>query len=207
RLSYLYGTMELSGQAFELADTNPKAFISAVDLETNGLKSDLAKDLNRQVYGDGTGKIATFTSTTAVNTTQYLQDGMQVDLYSSAGTLKNADVRITGWNDSTKAVTFATSVTAAVGDYITRTGSKDREWPGLAKLISDRVALSVIAPALERPCNASVHTDSNPRASAGARMIPVYHKGRENGLAPTLILTNPGVWSSYWALLSQQRQF
>ena len=207
RLSYLYGTMELSGQAFELADTNPKAFISAVDLETNGLKSDLAKDLNRQVYGDGTGKIATFTSTTAVNTTQYLQDGMQVDLYSSAGTLKNADVRITGWNDSTKAVTFATSVTAAVGDYITRTGSKDREWPGLAKIISDTGTLYDIDPAVERTWKASVDTDSNPRAISEARMITHYNKIRKNGQAPTLILTNPGVWSSYWALLSQQRQF
>jgi hypothetical protein len=51
-LRYQYGAMELTGQAFELADSAPETFISTLDLETDGLKDDLAKDLNRQVYGD-----------------------------------------------------------------------------------------------------------------------------------------------------------
>src|ERR671931_385929 len=52
-LKYLYGRVRLTGQTMELAEKNVQAFTSALDLEMNGLKRDLAKDLNRQVYGDG----------------------------------------------------------------------------------------------------------------------------------------------------------
>lgn len=207
RLSYLYGTMELSGQAFELADTKPQAFVSALDLETTGLKSDLAKDLNRQVYGNGVGTIASFTSATEVDSTQYIQDGMQVDVYNEAGVLQSADNRITAFDDETGEVDFATPVTASAGWYFTRTGSKDREWPGLAAIIGDSSTLYDIDPNVERTWKASIDTDSSPRAISEARMVTMYNRIRKNGQGPTLILTSPGVWSSYWALLSQQRQF
>src|ERR1044071_3234849 len=58
-LRYLYGGVEMTGQTFELAKSNPQAFISAMDLEMQGLKRDLATDNNRMVYGNGTGAIAT----------------------------------------------------------------------------------------------------------------------------------------------------
>lgn len=207
RLSYLYGTMELSGQAFELADSKPQAFVSALDLETNGLKSDLAKDLNRQVYGDGTGIIASFTGEGVVDSTQYIQDGMQVDVYNESGVLQSADNRIVAWDDESGEVEFATSVTTTEGGYFTRTGSKDREWPGLARIIGDDSELYDIDPNTERTWKSSIDTSADPRAISEARMVTMYNRIRKNGQAPTLILTSPGVWSSYWALLSQQRQF
>lgn len=207
KLSFLYGTMELSGQTFELADTNAQAFISAVDLETNGLKSDVAKDLNRQVYGDGSGRIGTFVDATTLDTVQYVQEGMQVDVFNAAGVLQSADNRIMSWNDDTKAVTFATAVTPAAGWYFTRTGSKDREWPGLRKIVSNTGTLYDIDPAVERTWKGHVDTAAEKRAVSEARMITFYNRIRKGGKAPTVILTSPGVWSSYWALLSQQRQF
>jgi hypothetical protein len=40
-LRYQYGGVRMSGQTFELAKSNQQAFVSALDLEMNGLKSDL----------------------------------------------------------------------------------------------------------------------------------------------------------------------
>src|SRR6266540_6823537 len=58
-LKYLYGGINITGQALALADTNEQAFASALDEEIMGLKRDLAKDLNFQFYGQGTGVRAT----------------------------------------------------------------------------------------------------------------------------------------------------
>ncbi len=61
-LKNLYGTIEVDGQLFEQAADNYNAFINVVDNEIKGLKRDLSQDLNRQIYGDGTGKLATVAS-------------------------------------------------------------------------------------------------------------------------------------------------
>lgn len=60
-LKYGYGRVKLSGQAMDLAETNPQSFASALDREMNGIKSDIRKDSARIFYGDGTGIFATAT--------------------------------------------------------------------------------------------------------------------------------------------------
>src|SRR5215471_6457973 len=123
-LKYLYGSIQLTGQSMELADKNFQAFTSVLEQEMSGLKSDLAKDLNRQVYGDGTGTVAT---TTAANTgsaganpfvannavgVMYAQLGEMVDvldgttLANATPTVKASNRQITAINTSTKTITF-----------------------------------------------------------------------------------------------------
>lgn len=83
-LKYQYGGIRLTGQAMKLADSNYQAFASVLDQEVTGLKDDLAKDLNRQVYGDGSGVVATLDASTGTTLTaedvMYMQEGMQVDI-------------------------------------------------------------------------------------------------------------------------------
>jgi hypothetical protein len=68
-LKNLYGRVRLSGQVFELIDTNPRAFASAMDFEMSGLKDDVRKDQSRQFYNDGTGIMCRAqANTTTVNT-------------------------------------------------------------------------------------------------------------------------------------------
>ena len=73
-LKYLYGAMGMTGQTFELANSNPEAFVDAMDLERDGLKDDLAVDMNRQVWGDGSGVVATssaaYTTVTIITTNE-----------------------------------------------------------------------------------------------------------------------------------------
>ena len=88
-LKNLYGAIEVDGQLFEQAADNYQAFINVVDNEIKGLKRDLAQDLNRQVYGDGSGKLATVTSvsvaTVTVDSTNFLIEGMVLSARTTAG--------------------------------------------------------------------------------------------------------------------------
>ncbi len=45
-LRYLYGSVQLTGQAIRLVDKDYQSFISAVDFEMNGLKDDLQKEVS-----------------------------------------------------------------------------------------------------------------------------------------------------------------
>jgi hypothetical protein len=60
-LKYAYGGIQLTGQAISLSDTDAKAFAKALDNEVEGLKNDLMKDMNRQIYGNGNGAIGVAT--------------------------------------------------------------------------------------------------------------------------------------------------
>ena len=67
-LKYLYGRLRLTGPGMAKTKNDTGAFIRMLTFEVEGLKNDLAKDLARQVYGDGTAAIATVASSTGGGT-------------------------------------------------------------------------------------------------------------------------------------------
>lgn len=218
-LKYLYGAMGMTGQTFELANSNPEAFLDAMDLERDGLKDDLAIDMNRQVWGDGTGRLATFSgsigasTTGTVSNTQYLQEGMQVDVLSSAGVVKSSNLRISAINEvnvQTGAGTFtiSASVAWAAGDFLVRTGNYQNEWTGLQSIVSDSGTLYNINPTTVPIWKGVKNANGGTaRAVSEGLMMAFYTKIKKNGAKPSAIFTSPGVWQSYWQLLAQQRSF
>ena len=91
-LKYAYGGLQLTGQMISLSDTDAKAFAKGLDTEVEGLKNDAAKDMNRQIYADGTGKIAVLKVNTAVNTLgvddgRLFQIGENVDIVTLPATV------------------------------------------------------------------------------------------------------------------------
>src|SRR5690606_18075678 len=101
-LKYLYGGIELTGQAMALAKTDPQSFVNSVDFEMQGLKDDLAKDQNRQVYGNGSGEIArvastaSSTNTITVDNVQYFDLDMQIDVITLPNTVALSNRKVTG---------------------------------------------------------------------------------------------------------------
>jgi hypothetical protein len=59
---YHYGTFELTGQIIMAAQKNVQAFANARTDEMESLTKDVIKDLNRVIYGDGTGVLCTVKS-------------------------------------------------------------------------------------------------------------------------------------------------
>jgi len=217
-LKYLYGAVRLSGQTFQLAKTNPQAFISAVDLELQGLKRDIQVDFDRQVYGNGTGAVATVTATyTAVNTitikhNYWLQVGMIIDGYDSTGVTQRFAARtITAITATTVTISGAT-VTGAIGDYFVRTGSvgtaslsTQREVTGFGAILQSSGSLYNVNDS-QWSANVDANGGTN-RALSEGLMINMVDSVRLRGGSVTAIFTNLGVRRAYFNLLTQQRRF
>lgn len=219
-LKYAYGGVQLTGQAISLSDTDAKAFAKALDNEVEGLKNDLKKDMNRQIYGSGNGAIGVATgsntgATVPVADARLFQIGMVVDTQTGT-TIDNtglvvASVSLTpGSNTVTFTTTPGTAIASA--DIIVRKGSGiaaggTKELTGLAAIVSDSGVLYNIDPSVEPEWKASVSANGGtPRALSEALMIRMTDDIRTKGGSTTLILQSLGVRRAYFNLLSQLRQ-
>jgi hypothetical protein len=219
-LKYAYGGVQLTGQAISLSDTDAKAFAKALDNEVEGLKNDLKKDMNRQIYGTGNGAIGVATgantgATVPVADARLFQIGMVVDTQTGT-TVDNTNLVVAsvslvpGANTVTFTATPGTALAAA--DIIVRAGSGIRtagtkELTGLAAIISDTGTLYNIDPTVEPEWRATVNANGGtPRALSEALMIKMTDDIRVKGGSTTLILQSLGVRRAYFNLLSQLRQ-
>lgn len=229
-LKSLYGAIQCTGQVMNQAKTNPQSFIDYVGEEMTRLKTDLAKDQNRQVYGDGTGTLATVvtadttTFVLEVDDVVYIGIGARLDVLD-VDTLGNAVptvrttnyVTVTGVDEVNNTVTLDTEIaTLQVGDVLVRssrtssegTNSWNKEWHGFGKIISDTGSLYGIDPATYPDWKSYVATP----ADAGGALTEldldtVVQNVRRKGSKPSRIITTPGVYRAYWSALQGLRQY
>lgn len=216
-LSYQYGSIRLSGQSMELAQSNFQAFASVLDQEVNGVQTDLAKDYNRQIYGTSVGALMTVsgantTTTVPTTNTQYMEVGMVVDIYNAAGsTLKTpaAGVEVMAVNKNTSIVLATAPTTAtAANDIVVRHGSLNREMIGLEQIVDDSTTLFNINPATEPVWKSVINGNGGTnRALSESLMIKMVDDIWTNGGNTTAIFTTLGVRRSYFNLLVQQRRY
>ena len=219
-LKYAYGGVQLTGQAISLSDTDAKAFAKALDNEVEGLKNDLMKDMNRQIYGTGNGAIgvATGANTGAVAPVadaRLFQIGMVVDTQTGT-TIDNTGLIVSAVDltPGANTVTFTTTPGTALAsaDIIVRSGSGvaaggNKEITGLAAIIDDSGTLYNIDPSTEPEWKATVDGNSGVnRALSESLMIKMTDAIRTKGGSTTLILQSLGVRRAYFNLLSQLRQ-
>jgi hypothetical protein len=162
-LKYNYGRIELSGPAIRSTQTDRGSFVRAVQSETQGVTRDLRNDINRQLYGNGTGAIATLSASAAGNTatmttptaTQLRQItvGMRIDIGTAANPTASAAGRtITSVNTTAGTFVFDGAPAAiTAGDFVTRagsggTGAAQKEITGLTAQIANTGTLWNIDP-------------------------------------------------------------
>jgi len=213
-LAYLYGAVSLTGQTMKLAKTNSQSFVNALEAELSGLREGLAKDMNRQTYGTSLGALASVTAdganTVTVDSIQYLELGMQIDVYDITGvTPKFTNREITAINESTNVITYdGADGTAVATDIIVRTGSVSRETIGFKQVVTNAGTLYNIDPAVEPIWKAQVDSNAGVnRALSEGLMIKMVDNIRRQGGSTTVIFTSLGVRRAYFNLLSQQRRF
>jgi hypothetical protein len=225
RLSYGYGAIQLSGQSFELANTNVQAFSALLEQEVDGIKEGLKKETNRQAYGTSQGVLAVAVSGTTTTFVvanaaglQYVEIGMFVDLYNSTSTvavpvLVTANAQITDINTTTLTITLTTVGAVGAGYFLTRTGSHQKEPVGfeqiVAGLATTATALGNGAGALYNITHATWtgNLDTTAGAISEGRMINMVDAIRTRGGKTTVIFTSLGVRRSYANLLEQQRRY
>lgn len=217
-LRYQYGRCRLTGQVMQLAEKNYQAFASAMDREMEGLKDDVLKDQNRQIYGDGTGLLASITAdgvnTVTVANSQYLELGMIIDIRNrTTGAVVAVNREITAINTTTGVVTYSgTDVAAAATDGLYREGNfatgVSREISGFGTIISATTILHSLNPATEPKWAAIVKGNGGVnRALSEGLMIETCDDVRKNGGKTSAIFTSLGVRRAYFNLLTQQRRY
>ena len=225
-LKYLYGRIGLTGQVMKLANSKPQAFVSALQHEMQRIRTDLSVDLNRQVYGTGSGALGVTSSVTSLNTAVITSgiDNFQIneviDIYTAANLAADSTAKATARNvtavvnneDGTGSVTFdGAAVAFTANDVFVRTGSANREWAGLGVMIGNTngVTYENIDPANVPVWKSIIDSNSGtPRnISEGLITKTVDRTYRQCGKNVSLMLTSLGVRRSYSNLLTQQRQF
>lgn len=218
-LQYGYARVHMTGQTMDLVDTNVNSFASAMTREMTGVKSDVAKDTNRVMYGDGSGVLATITGNSVtdvieLDNIQYIEEGMQIDVIDPAtNTIEQYDIQVLEIDDITNEIVVSSTLGGVADDLtdfiLVRTGNYNREPEGLASLVDDAGNLFGIDAAVERKWRA--HIDSNSgvaRPLSEGLMIAMCDRIRRAGTGKTsAIFTDLASRRAYFNLLSQQRRY
>jgi len=147
--AYNYLRFGVTGPMIEASKSDVGSFVRAASFELEEGYNDLKSDCNRQLSWDGTGDLATVSTAAAASTSvvlagrestepalKFLDGGSYVDIYSSAGVLRQAGLTIssitTGTASSlTATVVFDQAVTASATDVLVRANSFGQELSGL----------------------------------------------------------------------------
>jgi len=224
-LKYQYGRIQGTGQVFEQVSSNTEGFVNWMDREMTGVKDTLQRDLNRQIYSDGTGTLCLLTATATTATTVTVDDAhfVEVDMIINvltAATLGNptptqgntAAITVTAVDTVNNIITFTGgTVSAAIGSAVVRADANGvdnnwkREWEGLGLIVS-AATLHNINPAtftrwLPGYTASSVGTLSELAITHLAQGI------HQQGGKVTDLLTSYGVVNAYWNVLQGKRQY
>ena len=133
-LRYHYARVQVSGPAISKTSSDAGAFLQAMKSELDFIRNDLQLDQARQFYGDGTGVIATVTSSTCAVTTLnsaeaiskgYIYPGAVLDGGSTTAPTTQTSMTVTDVSIANSTVTFDAdySATLSVGTVLVRHGN------------------------------------------------------------------------------------
>lgn len=222
-LKYQYGRIQGTGQVFKQVTTNVQGFVDWMKREMTDIKESLSRDLNRQVYGDGTGTLAVLvadeTTSTVLNvdSTHFLEEDMQIDVLTVA-TLGNATptkgntalLTIVSVDHTLETITVSGgTVTALTGSALVIADSTvnnwKKEWEGLGLIVSNST-LHTINPATW-PKWTPGYTESSVGTLAELDMTHLAQGIHSKGGDITDFLTTYGVANAYWATLEGNRRY
>ena len=126
KVAYNYGRISITGPTISASRNDTGAIVRALESEIKGVTADVKKDVNYQLFNDGTGERCLVngdpgtSQTLTVNTpgTNYLYEGMLVDIQDpSTGVACTASSGLTiSTVDSATAVTLSAAINADVAD-------------------------------------------------------------------------------------------
>ena len=218
-MRYQYGRFQITGQTIKATRNNEGAYRKAVRSEMEGLANDMCDSLSRQLFGDGSGLLATVaasgssSSTVVVDSTAKLRVGMPIDIIikttgaATAGLAGTSVATITDGTTFTISGTLAGSPAATYGVYIA--GSRDLEMMGLGGIVSATTTVQGLDVATYPWWVATVQGNSGSgRAISDTILQKALDTLTQNSNGkPSALYTTYGVRRAYQAILAAQKQF
>jgi hypothetical protein len=133
-VKYIRGRIQVSGPVMEASKNDKGAIVRALASEIQGVTEDMKKEVNYQLFNDGTATRAVINGDPGTEVTltldgvgtRYLWDGMHIDILDPAGaeTTSGLDLTITSVDSATQAtLSAAANADVADNDVITRAGA------------------------------------------------------------------------------------
>jgi len=218
---YVWGQIGVTQVVIEHTRKDRGAFIRAVDSEVRGMARDMACDLNRMFFGDGTGLLETCGTTSNSTTVQldadapmkHLRVNMYIDILVKAdGSAVAENRKITAIDKTNKTITIdGAAVTTDNTHGVYRAGNYGKETEGLQNIISDTGALGGIDPSTagEEYWAAAVFDNGGTlRAIDETLMQKAFDAPSENSNGEvSLILGGFGVRRAYQNLLTSLKRY
>ena len=218
-MRYQYGRFQITGQTIKATRNNEGAYRKAVRSEMEGLANDMCDSISRQLFGDGSGLLATVaasgssSSTVVVDSTAKLRVGMPVDIIvkttgaATAGLAGTSVATITDGTTFTISGTLAGSPAATYGVYIA--GSRDLEMMGLGGIVSATTTVQGLDVSTYPWWVATVQGNSGSgRAISDTILQKALDTLTQNSNGkPSALYTTYGVRRAYQAILTAGKQF
>lgn len=230
---YNRGRIQVSGPVMKASSSDKGAIVRALDSEMQGVTRDLRKEVNYQLFNDGTSKRCLINGDPGTGTTltldtpgtQYLFDGMLIDVIdASSGAVEDEDVVISTVDSSTS-VTISAAADAAIenNSIVVRANSTDGagilpsdsyEMMGLKGIVDDATYVTTLHN-LSRSSYAwwkcsTYSTDDNSGTNRDLT-LDLIQDGvtavEKNGGSVKLILSDHDIRDSYVALVTADKRY
>lgn len=159
----IFAHIQISDKTVKASRSSAGAFANLLEAELADAMTDAKDSLSRQVFGDGTGKLATFadhetaTTTLTVDNTQYFAVGQFIDIVDSSGNVKYSGLEILNVDDDAKTITISGSgVATANTDFAVISGNYNQELTGFGAVFTKDNVLYGIDRSLHKWFNPTV---------------------------------------------------
>lgn len=231
------GRFEIESWVVAKMKSDRGSFVRAMDLVMDDLKTTCGRDFNRQLWGDGTGAIATCKVSTTGQTTVLLADntsasvfsqlyeGMPVDIGTAAeaaaqsggATYGNAIVSI---DETAKSIVLTSNLSTATdtSDFVFLAGnggvvgSSQKELTGIQKIVDNTGSLHGVDPSTYGVWASTALSNSGTLRPIsddllGQLMHKVQRKSGKRAGSNYVMAASDGVYRAYGATLTSQKRF
>jgi hypothetical protein len=224
-LKYNYARGTITGPAIRASKSDKGSFARLLRFEMERMTADLKRDVNRQLWGNADGKIATLTvnnnttvlslatATSAVQMRQ-LEVGMVVDIGTvAAPTSVLSATTISAVDSTNKKITVGTACTTATTDFVFRSGSVGvsvcHEVTGMQKIVDDSGTLFNVDPDTHPSWKAIDAGNSGTNRAISENLIAknVHDIQIAGGTWPNLGIASDGVHRAFANLLTSLKRF
>lgn len=207
----MFARIQISDKTMRASRSKEGAFVSLLEADLDDAMADARDNLARQVFGDGTGKMATFavntaTTTLNVDNAQYFVEGMFIDICNAAGTVLQASREVTSVDYDLNRLTISGgTVTTAATDQAVISGNYGLEITGFGAIFQKDNTVYGINRATDKWFNPNVDA-VNGVISEVRIQKNIDEADRRAGSKTNFLIASYGVRRAYQNLLVATKQ-